>query len=85
MYFKTIIAVATAVLFAGQAMGAAMIATNPCAFPSTSLKSNDLLLIFLSVADSACNCPNNCNHREGTSCRFYAGPSDNSPVLKGRE
>jgi hypothetical protein len=42
MYFKTIIAAATVALFAGQAMGAALIATDPCVFPSTSLKSNDL-------------------------------------------
>jgi hypothetical protein len=42
MYFKTIIAAATAVLFAGQAMGAALIATDPCAFTSASLRPNDI-------------------------------------------
>ncbi|KAH9887058.1 hypothetical protein C8Q73DRAFT_795083 [Cubamyces lactineus] len=33
---------------------------------------------------AACNCPNNCGYKAGHSCKFYAGPSDNSPVLSGK-
>ncbi|KAG5948130.1 hypothetical protein E4U59_003472 [Claviceps monticola] len=32
----------------------------------------------------ACNCPNNCSHRSGSSCKFRGGPSGNAPVLKGK-
>ncbi|KAI1649663.1 uncharacterized protein F4817DRAFT_313390 [Daldinia loculata] len=63
MYFKTAIVSAVALLFAGQAMGAALIATNP---------------------DAACNCPNNCSHKDGSSCKYYAGPSDSSTVVSGK-
>ncbi|KAG5933210.1 hypothetical protein E4U60_004620 [Claviceps pazoutovae] len=31
----------------------------------------------------ACNCPNNCKHKEGTSCRYYKNFSDSGPVAKG--
>ncbi|KAH9890053.1 hypothetical protein C8Q73DRAFT_838395 [Cubamyces lactineus] len=60
---KTALALAVTMLFTGQVMGSALIATNPVA---------------------ACNCPNNCSYRAGHSCRFYSGPSDNSPVLSGK-
>jgi hypothetical protein len=85
MYFKNIIAAATVALFAGQAMGAALIATDPSVFPSTSLQAKQSILIFLPIVVSACNCPNNCSHKAGSSCKFYSGPSDSSPVSSGRE
>ncbi|KAI0442204.1 hypothetical protein F4803DRAFT_551366 [Xylaria telfairii] len=31
----------------------------------------------------ACNCPNNCSHKDGSSCAYYAGPSDTSGVVYG--
>ncbi|KAI1661256.1 hypothetical protein F4813DRAFT_399279 [Daldinia decipiens] len=62
MYFKTAIVSAVALLFAGQAMGAALIASNPGA---------------------ACNCPKNCSHKDGSSCKYYIGPSGSSPVVSG--
>ena len=31
----------------------------------------------------ACNCPNNCRHKVGTGCKYYAGPSDTSGVIEG--
>jgi hypothetical protein len=34
---------------------------------------------------SACNCPNNCRHKQGSSCKFYSGPSDTSSVISGSE
>ncbi|THU76503.1 hypothetical protein K435DRAFT_704730 [Dendrothele bispora CBS 962.96] len=61
MYFSKV-AAAVAVLFVGQAMGAALIATDPV---------------------SACNPPNNGDHTVGSSCKFFSGPSDSSPVLSG--
>ncbi|KAI0835444.1 hypothetical protein F5Y06DRAFT_299589 [Hypoxylon sp. FL0890] len=63
MFFKTAIVSAVALLFANQAMGAALIATDPVA---------------------ACNCPNNCSHGNGSSCKYYAGPSDSSSVVSGK-
>ncbi|ESK88840.1 hypothetical protein Moror_17062 [Moniliophthora roreri MCA 2997] len=32
---------------------------------------------------SACNPPNNGDHHAGSSCKFYSGPSDSSPVVDG--
>ncbi|KAK7688172.1 hypothetical protein QCA50_008542 [Cerrena zonata] len=32
---------------------------------------------------SACNPPNNGNHHLGSSCKYYSGPSDSSPVVSG--
>ncbi|KAE8154644.1 hypothetical protein BDV25DRAFT_135812 [Aspergillus avenaceus] len=31
----------------------------------------------------ACNCPNNCKHKQGTNCKYYGGPSDVSQVISG--
>ncbi|KAI1206703.1 uncharacterized protein F4807DRAFT_437961, partial [Annulohypoxylon truncatum] len=62
MQFKSAAISAIALLFAGQAMGAALIATDPVA---------------------ACNCPNNCSHGNGSSCKYRAGPSDSSSVVSG--
>ncbi|KAI0742588.1 hypothetical protein C8Q80DRAFT_1273221 [Daedaleopsis nitida] len=64
MFFnvKTALVSAVALLFVGQVMGAALIATDPV---------------------SACNCPNNCSHKAGSSCKFFSGPSNSSPVSSG--
>ncbi|KAL0571689.1 hypothetical protein V5O48_010268 [Marasmius crinis-equi] len=63
MFFRTATIISTvAVLFVGQAMGAALIATDPV---------------------SACGPPNNADHHAGSSCKFFAGPSDSSPVISG--
>ncbi|KAL5358290.1 hypothetical protein BJX96DRAFT_146290, partial [Aspergillus floccosus] len=32
----------------------------------------------------ACNCPNNCKHKKGSSCKYYSGPSDKSKVISGK-
>jgi hypothetical protein len=32
---------------------------------------------------SACGPPNNGGHHAGSSCKYYAGPSDHSPVISG--
>ncbi|KAK1215390.1 hypothetical protein PQX77_021992 [Marasmius sp. AFHP31] len=63
MLFRTATIASTfAVLFASQAMGAVLIATDPV---------------------SACGPPHNKDHHEGSSCKFYAGPSDKSKVISG--
>ncbi|KAK1223909.1 hypothetical protein PQX77_013207 [Marasmius sp. AFHP31] len=63
MFFRTATIVsALTLLFAGQAMGAALIATDPV---------------------SACGPPNNKDHHAGSSCKYYAGPSDSSQVISG--
>ncbi|KAJ8119292.1 hypothetical protein ONZ43_g3728 [Nemania bipapillata] len=33
--------------------------------------------------DYACNCPNNCSHKAGSSCAYYDGPSDTSGKVYG--
>ncbi|KAL0065897.1 hypothetical protein AAF712_007018 [Marasmius tenuissimus] len=63
MLFKAAtIVYAFAVLFASQAMGAVLIATDPV---------------------SACGPPRNRDHHDGSSCKYYAGPSDKSQVISG--
>ncbi|KAI0154595.1 hypothetical protein GGR57DRAFT_502342 [Xylariaceae sp. FL1272] len=32
---------------------------------------------------SACNCPNNCKHEEGATCRYYTGVSKHSKLVNG--
>ncbi|PKX91117.1 uncharacterized protein P174DRAFT_284701 [Aspergillus novofumigatus IBT 16806] len=31
----------------------------------------------------ACNCPNNCKHKQGSSCKYYSSSSDKSQVISG--
>ncbi|KAI1077833.1 hypothetical protein F5B20DRAFT_550518 [Whalleya microplaca] len=63
MQLKATILSVAALLFAGQAMGAALTAVD---------------------AVSACNCPNNCSHKVGSSCKYLAGPSTSSSVISGK-
>ncbi|OTA62654.1 hypothetical protein K449DRAFT_464778 [Hypoxylon sp. EC38] len=63
MFVKSAIVSAFALLFANQAMGAALIAVD---------------------AVAACNCPNNCSHGNGSSCKYLAGPSTSSSVISGK-
>ncbi|KAK7688255.1 hypothetical protein QCA50_008625 [Cerrena zonata] len=62
------IAVAAALLFVGQAQAANTI-------PRAALIATD--------AVAACNPPNNGDHKVGSSCKFFSGPSDSSPVISG--
>ncbi|KAG5984640.1 hypothetical protein E4U55_003861 [Claviceps digitariae] len=32
----------------------------------------------------ACNCPNNCSHKYGSSCKYYKNFSDKGPVASGK-
>ena len=87
---RTITAIVTAaVLFANTANAAnvipraAEIATNP--------STNDLLRLipptdtFICHLVAACGPPNNGGHHIGSSCKFYSGPSDTSPIISGRK
>lgn len=91
MLFRASFLSAIALLCANQALGAtieversvgaAEIATSPCLRSLDLLKgrrSTDSFLI-----DYACNCPNNCRHVSGSSCKYYSGPSDTSTVISG--
>lgn len=58
-----------------------LVATDPCAFLSSVRCSRNTLLI--SHLDFACNCPNNCSHKQGSGCRYHEGPSGDTKILKG--
>ena len=84
MLFRAAFLSLAALLFANQAIGAAIspeIATSPCLFPSNQPQED--VLSNLWGTDYACNCPNNCSHKQGSSCKYYSGPSDSSPVISG--
>jgi len=72
---------AAAFLLAGSVNGAALIATDP--------GISSALIVILIYADaiyisvSACGAPNNTDHNAGSSCKYYAGPSDTSTVISG--
>ncbi|KAK7688120.1 hypothetical protein QCA50_008490 [Cerrena zonata] len=61
-------ALAAAMFFAGQAQAANTI-------PRAALIATDPV--------AACNPPNNGDHTLGSSCKFFSGPSDSSPVISG--
>ncbi|KAI0010953.1 hypothetical protein F4779DRAFT_261306 [Xylariaceae sp. FL0662B] len=69
MLFKTTFISAVALLFANQTMGAAI---------------EERATLTATNAYAACNCPNNCNRKAGSSCKFYKGPSDNSGTTSGK-
>ncbi|EDU50946.1 hypothetical protein PtrSN002B_011038 [Pyrenophora tritici-repentis] len=68
MFFKSLIATATVAFFAAQAAAA------PSAMTGTEMEApnNDVRGVLIAPdATNACNCPNNCRHRVGDSCKFY--------------
>ncbi|KAF4463780.1 antifungsal 2 [Fusarium albosuccineum] len=72
MFFKTAIFSVFALLAANGAMGAAL--------PE---EAGDMQILIATDAYYACNCPNNCNHNQGSSCKFYSGPSDTDTITEG--
>jgi hypothetical protein len=90
MHFSTALFSVMALLAANQVIGASvevprdvgaiLIATSPCWFPLIR-QYEDIVLISRAVY--ACNCPNNCKHKQGSSCKYYSGPSDKSKVISG--
>ncbi|KAK5998060.1 hypothetical protein PT974_00431 [Cladobotryum mycophilum] len=83
MLFKaTTVVSAMALFFASQSMA------SPIAAEVTEGSGNGLGNEFgiLIAIDPyyACNCPNNCDHHVGSSCKYHNGPADNSPVVSGK-
>jgi hypothetical protein len=70
MFFKTLLAATTVAFFTAQAAGAPSFMTGDGA---KAIRSNDNTMGVLIAPDSidACNCPNNCQHKVGNSCKFY--------------
>ncbi|KAI2603691.1 hypothetical protein GGR54DRAFT_644543 [Hypoxylon sp. NC1633] len=73
MLFKTTIFSTVALLMASGAMGAAI--DTPANEARAALTATDPYY--------ACNCPNNCSHKAGSSCKYYDGPSDSSDTVSG--
>ncbi|KAF1959723.1 hypothetical protein CC80DRAFT_489823 [Byssothecium circinans] len=66
MFSKTVIVAAISALFASQAIAAAV-----------SMDERAAMIAPDPIA--ACNCPNNCRHKNGSSCKFY----DNGNTISG--
>ena len=98
MLFKATLASAATLLFAAQAMGATMntgsdldaravlVATDKGKRISILLSNTFrdrfyVLTCLLTV--SACNCPNNCSHKAGSSCKYRKDGTNGSPTIKG--
>lgn len=69
MFFKTLLATTTVALFAAQAVAA------PSAMTGNEVKASSdneaRAALIAPDAINACNCPNNCQHKLGDSCKFY--------------
>jgi hypothetical protein len=70
MFFKSLLAATTVAFFAAQAAAAPSASTGD---EVKAVNSNIEARAVLIAPDSidACNCPNNCQHKLGTSCKFY--------------
>lgn len=68
MFFKTLLATTAVALFAAQAMAAPPATTNS-EVKAVLNETRDVRIAPDAI--SACNCPNNCRHRLGDSCKFY--------------
>lgn len=80
------VSIIAALFLVGQAHAAnnipraALIATDP----GMVIPQDIYYLILTSyVVVAACNPPNNGDHKVGSSCKFFSGPSDSSPVISG--
>ncbi|KAB8233568.1 uncharacterized protein BDW43DRAFT_310926 [Aspergillus alliaceus] len=73
MLFRTTLLSAIALLAANQVIGAAV--EVPPGVDAVQIATSPYY---------ACNCPNNCKHKQGTNCRFYSGPSDASQAISGK-
>ncbi|KAK7224621.1 hypothetical protein V2G26_012624 [Clonostachys chloroleuca] len=63
--------------FAGHSMAAPA--------DSASAGSDETVGILIAITPYfAYNCPNNCNHKDGSSCKYYSGPSNTSAVISGK-
>ncbi|KAG6280185.1 hypothetical protein E4U48_008047 [Claviceps purpurea] len=74
---------AVAVLLANQAVAAPGQEITPHDEVSLSARA-EMAAMIATDPFFACNCPNNCKHNEGTSCRYYSNYSDSGPVSRGK-
>lgn len=78
-----------ATLLAGQAQAAntipraILIATDPGKTHLSWYRVTERLAVCILFSVAACNPPNNGGHTTGSSCKFFSGPSDSSPVISG--
>ncbi|KAK8101884.1 uncharacterized protein PG998_006706 [Apiospora kogelbergensis] len=75
MLFKATLASAATLLFAAQAMGATM---------NTGSDLDARAVLVATDKVSACNCPNNCSHKAGSSCKYRKDGTNGSPTIKGK-
>ncbi|KAI2611689.1 uncharacterized protein GGS25DRAFT_205635 [Hypoxylon fragiforme] len=75
MQFKSTVFSTLALLMASTAIGAAIETPGHEVDARAAMIATDPYY--------ACNCPNNCKHKQGSSCKYYSGPSDKSGQISG--
>jgi hypothetical protein len=70
MFPKSLLAATAVAFFAVQAAAAPPVMTGD---EVKAVNNNDVARAAMIAQDSisACNCPNNCQHKLGSSCKFY--------------
>ncbi|CAK1358744.1 unnamed protein product [Cercospora beticola] len=71
---------AVAILALGSSLALAAAIPDP---EASIIDRNTLTRRIATNSYAACNCPNNCRHKAGSSCKYYGGVSDNSDVVSG--
>ncbi|KAJ4373431.1 hypothetical protein N0V86_007569 [Didymella sp. IMI 355093] len=70
MFFKTLLATTTVAFFAAQASATPLAMTgNEVNAANSNIDTRAALIAPDAI--NACNCPNNCRHKIGDSCKFY--------------
>jgi hypothetical protein len=69
MFYKFLLATTTVAIFAAQAAAAPSVKTGS---EMKASSNNDSRAVFIAPdAIDACNCPDDCQHKLGDSCKFY--------------
>ncbi|KAK8102506.1 hypothetical protein PG984_015652 [Apiospora sp. TS-2023a] len=76
MLFRAALASAATLLFATQAIGAAI---------DTGSDLDARAVLIATDPYSACQCPKNCSHKAGSGCKYYKDHTNDSPVIDGRK
>ncbi|KAK8024403.1 hypothetical protein PG993_012469 [Apiospora rasikravindrae] len=75
MQFRAALASAAALFFAAQTMGAAL---------DTGSDLDTRAVLIATDKYTACNCPNNCSHKSGSSCKYRQDGTNGSPTFSGQ-
>ncbi|KAK7947031.1 uncharacterized protein PG986_011352 [Apiospora aurea] len=75
MLFRAALASAAALLFAAQTMGAALDIGSDLDARAALIATDKY---------TACNCPNNCSHKAGSSCKYRKDGTNGSPTISGK-